>query len=132
MSDSKAPIQAAYNEIRAYFSRPGAVLAKTPSSCLYRMVDEDGVVHACAVGCRLSDAWIEAHGGEEAVNECGSVYGLLDTYPDVAAIVGETTTLLLSFHNAAQQLHDLEAKDAADFVRLLDGLARKYALVVPT
>lgn len=131
MLDSKAPIQAAYNEIRAYFSRPGAILAKEDigggTACLYRTSEG----HACAVGCRISDAWIEAHGGVEAVNNCGGIQSLVNEYPDAKWIVGNVGAPLFRFHARAQRAHDSIAKSPKDFVKLLDIIAKENGLDVP-
>lgn len=129
------PLQRAYQEIRAYFSQPDAVLGKTDPE-----LDEDGPScvylgtngQRCAVGCRLSDAWIASHGGADTVNSCGSIEGLHQTFSDVAEIIGEPESRLWEFHKKAQFLHDSRAQNAKNFVKLLDEMAvNNFGLTVP-
>lgn len=124
-------MQEAYEETRAYFALPGAVLGKDEArsgNCVYVGLNGE----RCAVGCRMSDAWIAARGGAERVNEAGSVEGLFDSFDadTVAPIVGDHGSELFYFNRDMQQLHDSESQDALDFVRKLDLLAARTGLTV--
>lgn len=127
--------QEVYEHIRAYFSRPDAVLAKFQSSCVYR--DPDG--NKCAVGCLISDELYDAP-IEDEYNEYNQTLGDRIEENPVAEIVGlsQLHDLLngdspegrkkLEFLTAAQKAHDTHAEDAADFVRALDLIARIHEL----
>jgi hypothetical protein len=117
-------IQLAYEEMRAYFTQPGAVIARTSNGCVYRTWNQE----KCAVGVRLPDAWVEAR-GRGAVNGCGGLEGLFETFPEVEQFIGHPDTRLYQFHQDAQGCHDIST-DAAEFVIKLDVLAEQFGLNV--
>ena len=125
--------QEVYEHIRAYFSRPEAVLAKGDNGwCQYRTAEGN----KCAVGCLipdemyfqvvdsddsgLSEQRIEEHPVEEIV-EWGQLHDLLNGDSDEGR-------RKLAFLTATQKAHDRHAMDAADFVRALDLIGRIYEL----
>lgn len=129
-----ANAQEAYERIRAYFSEPGAVLAKSEyGSCYYRA--EDGIAK-CAVGClipdELYDKIINEDDGEtlgEAIE--GNALSELVDFTLLKPIVNgddEVGQNKLHFLEDAQRLHDRVAASAADFVVKLDALARDFDL----
>lgn len=127
----------AYELIRAHFSAPGAQLARRDGACRYRVNDAgcDGtspVGAKCAVGCLVPDALydkpIDHQDGDtvggameyKSVGSLGGIDPVLDSIVNGDSDEGRKKT---EFLRIAQRLHDSEAKDATDFVRLLDGAA---------
>lgn len=130
-----------YAHIRAYFSRPGARLARHEGTCVYWDREGDGA--KCAVGCLLSDKLlltpVEINDEEtkmvtlhERIEE--NVVEDIATIPLIHDLLnGETEEgqRKLEFLKMAQRAHDAYAEDAQDFVRLLDLLADAAGLHVP-
>lgn len=118
--------QTAYERMRAFFSRPDAVLSRTDlntsrPSCLYRLNPHDPSSPGCAVGCLIPDT-IYA----EYFEGIGTVEELLEEGPcELRALFYNVE---LEFLRDAQDAHDTKATDAADFVRLLDEIASVYSL----
>jgi hypothetical protein len=119
-------IYQAADTMRSYFSRPDAVLAKsTDNRCQYRTQSGD----KCAVGCLIPDALYESFivspedgNGHENELENKTVSGLVGKSDELDAIINGDSPegkLKLAFLNQAQTLHDTNARDAADFVRLI-------------
>jgi hypothetical protein len=126
----------AYISIRGYFSRPEAILARDEGdNCVYRTSEGD----KCAVGCLIPEDLYFAFEHEDSepdidghynALEGNSVETLLGFLSEDGRIEAQKLHALLDdnprkveFLSAAQKLHDTVANDAADFVRLLDGLA---------
>ena len=114
--------QTAYEQIRAYFTRPGAELSRDEvddfdgiAKCYYRHPDDN---RACAIGCLVPDELYRA------VWEGLSALAVMDYLPDLLAREDE------HFYQTAQALHD-NADDVAHFLRRLDVLAADHGLVVP-
>lgn len=106
--------QEAYERIRAYFSREGAVLAKDEFGCYYRM----GAVatgDACAVGCLIPDEKytyrMEQRGVEVVYAKCPELKPLDD------------------FLRRAQHKHD-SSTEVSTFIKELDALADAEGLEV--
>lgn len=144
--------QEVYEFQRAYFSRPGAVLAKIihryteegdpVTSCLYRT--QDG--NKCAVGCLIPDSiydkaiedddspeWVDHETIGEQIE--GNPVDEVVHWPELRELLNgesEEGQRKLHFLEQAQQLHDNTAKDAADLVRLLDVLAHEFHLQLVT
>lgn len=119
--------QTAYETMRAYFSRPDAVLARTDGhfpSCLYRLDPTDPTSPGCAVGCVIPDALYE-----ERFEGIGGVEELLDEGP--SELHELFANVDLEFLRDAQEAHDTEASDPASFIVLLDAIAPDYGLTVP-
>ncbi len=120
--------QLAYEGMRAYFSRPDAVLAKTieiddfgdeAPSCRYR--DLDG--NACAAGCLIPPALYKETFEGTSITALTSTRFTAD--PELKRFFADTDTTFLS---KAQNLHDCESNDAKHFVEQLDELAADYGL----
>ena len=108
--------QTAYENIRAYFSREGAVLAKSEQGfCSYRTTEGN----KCAVGALIPDEMYVSD------MECGMVYDLLEEFPIVKDYLRGVDE---SFLIKAQSLHDHDASDAPNFVARLDFLADQFEL----
>lgn len=127
--------QEAYEQIRSYFSRPGAVLAKSGGYCQYR--DERG--NKCAVGCLIPDELYDLalDGGiilgEEM--EDNNVAAIINMHPRLKEICdGDTEEgqLKLRFLTRAQAEHDDHSvKSVGLFLEELDFLAREFGLKIP-
>lgn len=140
-------LQETYDYIRLYFSREGAVLAKTNAidngpACRYRTPKGD----KCAIGCLISDELYDKLRDKRDFNldGLGSIYQLDACLSDREAkgengileelraiIGGDSDPDRFEFLRHAQIAHDSQADDAAHFVYLLDGLARAKYLNVP-
>ena len=118
----------AYKKIKAYFSKPGAVLAKdydnygNTMSCHYRAPDG----HKCAVGCLIPKALyvpdIEGKSAHEAL------YEMQERDPKLyEATFGGCD---ISFLEAAQSAHD-ESRSVEAFLEQLDHEARYYGVTSP-
>jgi len=136
--------QEIYEAQREYFSRPGAVLAKTlathgdhlsSQSCRYRLDPEDPTSPGCAVGCLIPNELYD-----EAMDNLGdgtSVDELLITYPSLfhnhilEGLRGDEFEEALEWLRATQKLHDVGAVNAKNFVAHLDKRAREIGLIVP-
>lgn len=140
--------QEAYETIRAYFSRPDAVLARgTKGECQYRTPDGN----ACAVGCLIPDElyYMEVEmseddgystveystvGGAIEGNLVNDIYevdlpgDILDTLKEIVNGDDEEGQRKLRFLNEAQQKHDHAASNAPGLVELLDVLASEFNL----
>lgn len=114
--------QEAYESIRNYFSRPGAVLAKdgtsTYSTCKYRTRQGQ----ACAVGCLIPD---------DLYRDVLEGYPLdrdwLDRFPSIDEYLRDVDK---KFLRSAQLLHDSVARDAESFLIGLDVVALLFGLEV--
>lgn len=127
----KTPIkstQRAYEMIRAYFSKPGAVRATgmvtdTESNrepfegCMYRTPEG----RKCAVGCLIPDGLYDSDMENRTASEVKH-WGTLDEY--LANVDGE-------FLEAAQYAHDHESHSAEEFVHRLDEVAEARGYRVP-
>lgn len=117
--------QTAYERMRAFFSRPDAVLARTDEisspSCLYRLDPHNPSSPGCAVGCLIPDTIYN-----ETFEGIGGIEELLDEGPFELHVLFSNVDL--EFLRDAQEAHDTRATDAADFVRLLDEIAPVYSL----
>lgn len=107
--------QTAYEAIRRYFNRDGAVLAKSTAidepSCSYRTADGNG----CAVGCLIP---AEAYSEEMERRVFNDEW--LRSFPFMAGLLYGVDK---KFLRAAQILHDQVAESPSQFVRALDALA---------
>lgn len=141
-------LQSVYETVRAYFTRPGAVLAKKrlkraneygdKSVCAYR--DPKG--NKCAFGCQLSDELydtllnngfdLEGMGNIAGISESLRRMPASDNYQELRRLIGRPGTQLNEFQLSIQAAHDLFAADATEFVQLLDSAARQYGLKVAT
>lgn len=118
ISNVKEPtVQEAYEAIKSYFSREGAILARNDAeeseyACVYRGVI-DGQQVKCAVGCLIPDElyWPEMEG-----SMAESVIARLGWHGDD----------LVKFLSYAQGLHDFDAEDVGDFLDRLESLAKQY------
>lgn len=105
--------QEAYDGIRAYFSREGAELARTPDGdCVYRGDNDPTSPIRCAAGCLIPD----------------------DLYdPDWEGLCSKNISFdfgaAADFVLQAQTCHDA-AFDVPDFLRRLDKVAREYGLTL--
>jgi hypothetical protein len=139
--------QEAYEAVRAYFSRPDAVLARTinvddESECSYR----DGEGNKCAVGCLISDELYDKLVDESRLrlDDYGRIEGIDDELKDrfakgengnlkeLAGIIGYDDLKRFQFLASAQSAHDMQAKDAPHLVTLLDRIAGEQGLQVVT
>lgn len=104
----------AYEGIKEYFSRPGAVLARhgKGGQCSYLT----GEGNKCAVGCLIpSDEYTDRFEGKPVDGIC--------TY--IPALTGVDISFLME----VQDLHDVQADDVPHFLTLLDKSAADYGLV---
>lgn len=131
-TEERRAIQTAYEEIRAYFSKPGAKLSKSDrtGACLY-LNEANG--RKCAVGCRIPNELIltlrlDEYGALTSISNQGVITHFNDS--GIWDIIGHPGTKLFDFHMFAQNIHDSQAKDADDFVSQLDGLATDFDLDV--
>ena len=133
--------QELYEKQRAYFSQPGARLAKDDEgACQYR-VDDFPDESACAVGCLISNEFfIEHMSGNEDTNG-SSVWELtsqsfwLDLQDELfgeSFLEEDELDSLCAYLADTQKIHDQEVVDAADFVKSLDEYAAKIGLKVVT
>lgn len=112
--------QQAYDQIREYFAREGAVLAKTENpgelnGCWYR--SPNGA--KCAVGCLIPD---EAYNSKMEDHTLSSlVFEGLVSIPSVR---------LEEFLRKAQAKHDT-SNSVEDFISRLDSLAPNFNIKVP-
>jgi len=139
--------QEAYEAVRAYFSRPGAELARSgergpDSECKYR--DEEG--RKCAVGCLISDELYDKLNDESGLflDDFGRVEGVQHelekrfekgengNLKELAGIIGYDDRPRFLFLASAQSAHDMEADDASHLVVLLDRIAKNQGLRVVT
>ena len=123
--------QEAYDDIRAYFTRPGAKLAVSSSStnttpCKYRTEDGD----QCAVGCLIPEALYSPRMEDQPLK------ALLRSFPDVATHLCWTPETV-AFLQGAQRRHDQSAwyehrslggDGVRRFIGLLDELAECLGL----
>lgn len=127
MIPSEFTLQDMYAHIRAYFSRPDAVLAKNGSFCEYRTYEGN----KCAVGCLFTDEqyweWLSEFEG----NGIQKLYDELSYSPESIQVILDKnqTNEKYEFLAAAQNQHDCFAHDAKDFVKRLDRLAIKSGLL---
>jgi len=124
--------QEAYEKMRAWFSRPEAVLARE------EWTDEEGFTHIercfyreghaaesevrCAIGCLIPDELYD-HGFEGT-----AAHALVHSsmFPELAEFFG---TVSADFLSAAQAEHDDDRNETPDdFVRALDKLTEQYGL----
>lgn len=118
-------IQQAYEEMRAYFTLPDAIIARDwCGGCVYRTEKNE----ACAIGCRIPDEWINAR-GTTLVNDAGSIDGLFYSFPEVEQFIGAPQSKLYYFHAEAQQAHD-SSSNAAVFIEKLDEIAAYHGLTL--
>lgn len=135
--------QDVYERIRAYFSKPGARLARkdvpnprhdldpefepaTILQCSYRMEDADRTVRRCAAGCLLDDEAYYELCIEDAEGEAWEM--VAGAFQEA---LGEFTPEARHFVGDAQSTHDQrDTIDAADFVRRLDIMASGHGLEV--
>lgn len=110
--------QEAYESIRAYFSRPRAVLFKSPNgNCFYRKETGSKSVVKCAVGCLIPKSQYKASFENRAIAEI---------YSKIPALDG----IDVYFLEGVQNKHDSSSDTATDFVSQLDDLASIYHLKV--
>jgi hypothetical protein len=118
--------QDAYEKIREYFTRPGAVLARDPDPtapsernfvCSYRTTDG----HACAFGCLIPDDLYDKNSMEGK-----SAPHVLDSHPELARMFNVEAR---RFIDVAQGTHDSSATtDVPNFIFKLDLEARAFGL----
>lgn len=123
-------LQEAYEAIRKYFTRPGAVLASDGDRCVY-LSEHTGA--KCAVGCLipsgLYDPGIEGMNAEEALER------LKRRKPaKFAKVFGggteDDSDLLYLFLERAQDAHDCNSSTVEEFVLHLDRIAEYSGLDV--
>lgn len=105
----------------AYFSQPGAQLAKgDEGDCMYRTEDN----YACAIGCLLKDE--EYYGSDFKRWEGTSVaQGIYDDLVSLGVISSFSKDDILWYLQKTQDMHDNEAHDAEELVRLLQEFKRE-------
>lgn len=112
--------QEAYDKMRAWFTKPGAQLAKDERGlCCYRLNGRRNAKVRCAAGClipdRLYDREFEGHDTDVLYDD-----------PDLASIFGCVDR---EFLQQAQETHD-GAKTVAEFLSQLDEDAAAFGLEV--
>lgn len=123
--EAPSTVREAYVAIRKYFDRDDAVLAKAESGvCKYRTAGGD----RCAVGCLIPDELYSP------AFEGVGLSALMAKYNGDSALrqfvsYGEDNGVF-DFLRTAQFLHDEGARDAEDFVRLLDAAFIAHELMV--
>lgn len=117
--------QQAYERIRAYFTQPGAQLARVPAAdeldpadCVYRKRKGNRILK-CSVGCLIpKNMYDPSMEGLAAVQLFDGRYpGLSEHFSGVNK----------DFLSMAQSAHD-DAKSVEDFIQELDRLARSHRL----
>lgn len=117
--------QTAYDRMRAYFSHPEAIIARSDDQCKYRVKqDPDGP--GCAIGCLIPNDMYNPEW-----EEIRSLQTILNIEGEFSTLGAFFCHVNLKFLTQAQDLHDRLSNDAAHFVRLLDELAFKLDLTVP-
>lgn len=128
--------QEAYEQIRAHFSKPGAVLAigADGKTCLYRGPEGASSPTRCAVGVCLKDEDYDPAMDDVSIDPGTSIADLLDRglLPPYLQ-----DTDVFSFLEKAQYEHDTtganEGRDATEtLLTRLDHLAKQHGLTVPT
>lgn len=141
-------LQAVYETVRSYFTRPGAVLAKKrlthPNEhgdrtvCAYR--DPNG--NKCAFGCQLSNEMYDALRKDgfdiEAMGNVSGIWLSLDkksrntklvgNYAELRRMIGEPGSPLHEFQLSIQSAHDLFSEDVVEFIERLDSAASQSGL----
>jgi hypothetical protein len=107
--------QEAYESIRAYFTRPGAQLAKKENGfCSYRLDTSSGVAK-CAVGCLIPDDLYNYKMEDVRVGV------LIRQFPELNPIFEGVS---IAFLENAQWAHDAtETEDVEEFIEELDRVA---------
>lgn len=138
--------QEAYEKMREFFSRPGAVLAvermtHNPDKfkCVYRGGAEATSPVRCAIGCLIPDEqydpWFDEHGditgkGILDLDEAGRLPAVIE---DSIQACGYDD--FLDFLETCQSAHDrigINQGTTGAFVRDLDAIAERYGLKVAT
>lgn len=130
-----------YDQIRAYFSRPEAVLSKIAGetgltfTCRYRLDPSNPESAACAVGCLIPNDLYD-----EELDELEDGTGISDViaaceWSEVCEAVYDFLNLsderTQDFLMSAQDAHDhRDTKTPAQFVATLDVIAERYGLQV--
>ena len=115
--------QQAYENVRAYFTRPGAELATVAVEegaleCVYRGDDDPASPLRCAAGSIIPD---EEYRPEFEGKSALSIWQAVPTFRD--------SEIDRHFLTAAQEAHD-GSSYVAQFVGLLDNLAAEFGLEV--
>lgn len=108
--------QEAYEAIREYFSRPGAVLAKSKYGACHYLSDEG---NKCAVGCLIPKKYYDEGFEGEALS---------GIWEFIERLFPEDSTF--TFLDGAQAIHDNNSENAFDFVQRLDAFAQQTGLEV--
>lgn len=123
--------QEAYEMMRIYLTRPGAVRAVNESDdCMYE-THIRGEIHRCAVGCLLTPDSLDELSGEEFQRPLREFVGTIGHVLREFS-VPELRSVDFQFLQEAQRLHDDEGSWIGGFfnVRRLDALADRYGLQV--
>jgi hypothetical protein len=108
-------VEQVYKYQREYFSRPGAVLAKEGSTCMYRVgYNADGP--GCAVGCMIPNELYHDHYEDCEGQASDEIWHLL---VEDGIITGNEE--IQKWISTTQALHDDDTTlDATHFVKQLD------------
>jgi hypothetical protein len=123
--------QEAYDQMRAWFTRPGAQLARTATitvdglnvhGCHYRLPAEPQAQKRCAIGCLIPDAIYDPAIEDQSIGTVLMAHRLIDDLLDQVDI---------HFLEQAQELHDYNGTaNVNEFVIGLDNIATRHGLKV--
>jgi hypothetical protein len=128
-------LQEAYEKMRAYFSQPGARLARLGKGSTCEYITKDG--RQCAVGCLIDQTWLVDNADVNAIGSLACFFEpeehddseLAEEFLEQLGMTrDDKDSRLVGFLHTAQSAHDSDADDAADFVKHLDTIAVSYGL----
>lgn len=127
--------QEAYEQVRAWLTRPGAQRAQQGQEvCRYRITMEDGTVQKCAVGCLLSEEDLDRSMGSFLgdLDELFHEYGVPDYFQPLVYFDDDMDVYHSPFLQEMQNAHDNVNNWSEDGFNVvaLDNVARSFQLTV--